>query len=125
MPFEISLDDEFCASHALRLPDGSVEPVHGHNWRVRATLRSDALDAMDTVTDFHPVMHRLRAAIDPWRNRHLNDLPPFNGAAPANPSAERVAEWIAHELSPGLPDGVRVVRVEVTEAVGCRAAWVA
>jgi hypothetical protein len=36
-PFQISTTREFAAAHALRVYDGSLEPVHGHNWRVRVT----------------------------------------------------------------------------------------
>src|SRR4051812_27370017 len=37
MPFEITTTRTFSAAHQLRLPDGSIEPLHGHNWRVKVT----------------------------------------------------------------------------------------
>jgi 6-pyruvoyltetrahydropterin/6-carboxytetrahydropterin synthase len=121
MPFEISVRRVFCASHQLRLPDGSLEPLHGHNWRLTVTLRAEKLDAMDCVMDFHDVETQLDALLQGWHHRHLNDVEPFaNGKR--NPSAERVAQSAAEHLK--LPAGVRVVRSAVTEAEGCEAAWV-
>ncbi len=121
--FEITVEDVFAASHALRLPDGSFEPMHGHNWHVRASVACEQLDAIETVMDFHDLKDRLAAVLEPFRNRHLNDVPPF-AEGEVNPSAERVAWWIGTRLSEGLPDGVALTRVTVTEAPGCEAAFV-
>ena len=38
MPFEITTTRTFAAAHQLRLYDGSLEPLHGHNWRVQVTV---------------------------------------------------------------------------------------
>ncbi|HEX8913236.1 MAG TPA: 6-carboxytetrahydropterin synthase, partial [Humisphaera sp.] len=53
MPFEIATVRKFAAAHALKLYDGSMEPVHGHNWRVRVRVAADRLDAIGVVMDFH------------------------------------------------------------------------
>jgi len=120
MPYEIRTERTFAASHTLRLPDGTREPLHGHNWRVRVTVASDRLDAMDCVMDFHELERQLDAVVGPWHNRHLDDAEPFAGGA-VNPSAERVAEAVARGVS--LPAGVRLVSVEVSEAPGCVAVY--
>jgi 6-pyruvoyltetrahydropterin/6-carboxytetrahydropterin synthase len=119
--YEIEVDTTFAATHALKLPDGSQEPTHGHDWRVTVTAGSNQLDAMDCVVDFHKLQRIVAAVIRPWGGKHLNDVPPFSGAT--NPSAERVAERIGMAVSERLPAGVRVRRVCVTEAPGCRAVW--
>lgn len=112
MPFEITATRTFSAAHQLRLPDGSLEPMHGHNWRVKLTVSSDRLDALGTVMDFHELERLVDIITRPMHNRHLNELSPFDSEL--NPSAENVAYHVARSLA-GLPDGVRVARVEVWE----------
>ena len=53
MPFEITVVREFAAAHQIRLLDGSLEPLHGHNWRLSVTVAADKLDGIGTVMDFH------------------------------------------------------------------------
>lgn len=124
----IEVSSVFSASHQLRLPDGSLEPLHGHDWRVVVQISAKQLDELETVVDFHVVQDYLGAVIGPWRNSHLNDHEPFK--ARKNPSAERVAEEIAEQLAgrlavlPGtFARGLRVTEVRLTEAPGCQAIW--
>ena len=127
--FEISIDAVFAASHAILLPDGSLEPLHGHNWPVRVTVASDTLDAIETVMDFHELEQLVESIIGPWRNRHLNDVAPFSdgkgapGGLAINCSAERVAWWIGEEVKRRLPPRVRLVGARVGEAPGCFATY--
>ncbi|MEM6751351.1 MAG: 6-carboxytetrahydropterin synthase [Planctomycetota bacterium] len=128
MTYEIEVEAVFSAAHALRLPDGSLEPMHGHDWQVTACLGADGLDAMETVADFHPVHDALSRVLSPWRNRCLNECEPFAGESPGeleiNPSAERVAQAIAQGLSRELGGGSpAVLWVRVTEAAGCAAVY--
>lgn len=110
MPFEITTTRTFSASHQLRLYDGSLEPLHGHNWRVRVTVAAAKLDAIGVVMDFHDLERRLNLIVVSLHNRHLNEVSPFDRL---NPSAEQVALHIGSALS--LPDGVQAVSVEVWE----------
>ena len=112
MPFEITTTRTFAAARQLRLPGGSLEPMHGHNWRVKVTVSSAGLDAIGTVMDFHELERLVDTVTGPMHNRHLNELEPF--AAELNPSAENVAFHVARSLD-GLPNGVRLSRVEVWE----------
>lgn len=118
MPFEVRIARSFSATHQLRLPDGSMEPLHGHGWSVEVTVTADKLDAMDCVIDFHIVQRQLDAIIGRWDRKHLNEVEPFRSGV--NPSAERVAEAIAKRLE--LP-AARLLQVEVGEATGCVAVY--
>jgi 6-pyruvoyltetrahydropterin/6-carboxytetrahydropterin synthase len=118
MPFEISTTREFSAAHQLRLYDGSLEPLHGHNWRVRVTVSAASLDPIGVVMDFHELERLVDAVIGPWHNRHLNEIEPF-GDGRLNPSAENVAATIAQRLR--LPPRVRLLGVEVWETAANRA----
>ncbi len=119
MPFEITTTRAFAAAHQLRLPDGSVEPLHGHNWRVRVTVSAAKLDAIGTVMDFHELERLVDTVTGPMHNRHLNELEPF--ARELNPSAENVAFHVARTLR--LPNEVRLERVEVWETDGNSAVY--
>lgn len=109
-PFTITTALEFAAAHRLRLYDGSWEPLHEHNWRVKVTVGAMELDSIGVVMDFHDLSKRVEAIVSPWRGRSLNELPPFREA---NPSAENVALHIGRELS--LPAAVKLAAVEVWE----------
>src|SRR5438128_11861357 len=105
MPFEIRTMREFSAAHQLRLYDGSLEPVHGHNWKVEVTVEAEALDSIGVVMDFHDLERLIDAIIAPWHNHHLNEVEPFaNGRL--NPTAENVALSVARGLR--LPEGVKL-----------------
>jgi 6-pyruvoyltetrahydropterin/6-carboxytetrahydropterin synthase len=116
--FEISIRREFSASHQLRLSDGMLEPLHGHNWAVKVTAGADALDSIGVVMDFHELEHLLDEIVNPMHNRHLNQLPAF---AELNPSAENVALHVARKLE--LPKNVRLISVEVWETADCCAVY--
>src|SRR3982750_973467 len=108
MPFTITATRTFAAAHQLRLYDGSLEPLHGHNWRVRVTVGAGRLDSIGVVMDFHE-LERLRAGVpEPRHNRHRNETAAF---ASLNPSAEHVALHIGRSLR--LPQGVALLGVEV------------
>lgn len=115
--FELELQTEFSAAHGIMIA-GQREPLHGHNWRVTAVVGGDKLDADGLLCDFHHVERLLREIIAPFNNRNLHDVPPFDRI---NPTAELVAKHIGERLGAGLPAGVRMISVRVTEAPGCAA----
>lgn len=119
MAFEISTTRRFSAAHQLRLYDGSLEPVHGHNWAVRVTVSADRLDGIGVVMDFHELERLVDRVVVPWHNGHLNEAAAF---ADRNPSAENVAVAVAEGLS-SLPEGVRLRAVEVWETDDNRAVY--
>ena len=63
MPFQITVTRRFSAAHQLRLYDGSLEPLHGHNWVVRVAVESRKLDAIGVVMDFHELERLLDAIL--------------------------------------------------------------
>ena len=117
--YAIEVITEFCAAHQLRLADGGVEPLHGHNWHVMVRVECSNLDALETVMDFHAIQRIVDQLVQPWASRNLNDFPPFNRQW--NPSAERIAEYIGRELAKQMPAKVRLGEVRITEAPGCAA----
>ena len=98
--------------------DGSLEPLHGHNWVVRVTVGAEKLDSIGVVMDFHELERLVEAIVRPWHNRHLNEVESFQKL---NPSAENVSVVIGSGLK--LPMNVRLLSVEVTETPGCAATY--
>lgn len=119
--FEVIVTGEFCAAHQLRLADGSLEPLHGHTWKVEVHLAGPALDSIGVLADFTTIRPQFDAALARWHDRFLNELPEF---ASVNPSAENVARCLFERLVPHVPSGARIVKVRVWEAIGCAAAYV-
>src|SRR5213075_3157204 len=110
MPFQITTTRHFSAAHQLRLYDGSVEPLHGHNWKVKVVVSAGKLDEIGVVMDFHELERMVAQVVGSMHNRNLNELNAFESM---NPSAENVAWLIGQKIV--LPKSVRLVSVEVWE----------
>ena len=118
--FEVTVSSWFSAAHQLRLLDGSIEPLHGHNWHVRVTCAGHRLDALGVLVDFTKLKPALDAVLAEMHDRNLNNLHAFRDR---NPSAENVAVVIHERLQPVCPPGVVLSCVEVEEAPGCVARY--
>ena len=117
--YELSIERVFNASHALLLL-GEREQVHAHAWRVIVTVQGDDLDDDGLLCDFHALEGLLDPIIEPFQNADLHRVRPFDTV---NPSAELLAQHVAHELGPALQDGLHLCSVSVTEAPGCTAIY--
>lgn len=117
--YEVEVSGWFAAAHQLRLLNGNMEPLHGHNWQVRVGFAGSALDGMSVLADFTVIKPALDAILARWHDRLLNELEDFAGI---NPSAEVVARRIAEKLA-GVAGGVRLAYVAVEEAPGCVARY--
>ena len=121
--YEITVDREFCAAHALEI-QGTRETLHGHNFRVTVTIAGDKLDSDGLLCDFHTVNAVLKDICRPFVNANLNDPPPFNRV---NPTAELIAKHIGDQmisrLEASLAPAARVAAVRVTETTGCAAVY--
>lgn len=115
--FSIRVERVFSAAHAIVI-QGTEEPLHSHDWRVRVTLEASSLDPDGMVCDFHAAEQALDAILAPFHNANLNETPPFNTL---NPTAEHVAMHIAQSLQATLPMSVTALAAAVTEAPGCEA----
>lgn len=116
--YYVSVEDGFSALHQLRLPDGTLEPLHGHDWRVTVRCDRPVLDAHGMVVDFEDIRQKLRAVLAPLHHGHLNQHSAFRTTPP---TAEVVARWIFEAL---IASGLTALScVEVAEAPGCRAGY--
>jgi 6-pyruvoyltetrahydropterin/6-carboxytetrahydropterin synthase len=88
--FEVSVEETFAAGHALRGYRGKCENVHGHNYKVRVTLRGPALGTIGLLFDFKDLKDAIHATIRRLDHQFLNEVPPFDAI---NPSAENLAKY--------------------------------
>jgi len=118
--YELTLRGEFSAAHQIRLYDGKLEPLHGHNWRVEVDLAADRLDAIGVVADFVALERQLKHVLAGLHDCFLNEHPDLAGV---NPTTEHVARTIGKRFADGLPAAVRLKRVRVWETSNCAAAY--
>jgi len=118
--YQVTVEAVFPASHQLRLYDGSLEPLHVHQWRVQASLAGATLDAMGVLIDFVRVERVLDDVLAGFRDRHLNDLPCFQGG---NPSTENLARCLFESLRDRLEAPELLQKVTVWETSRFAAAY--
>lgn len=119
--YEVTVETTFSASHQLRNYKGKIEPLHGHNFRVQASVACRELDTLGLVVDFLELEALLRGVLAPYDHRHMNDLPPFDEV---NPSTENMARYFFERLQEALaPRKLEVRRVRVWEAPAYSASY--
>ena len=120
----LSAETTFSAAHTIPGVD-MCERMHGHNWRVRATVRveEDQLDKNGMGVDFRAIEQTLRTIVSDFEHRYLNDLEPF---AQHPPTAEFIAKLIAVRSSEQLAQTTptaHVSEIEVWETPHYRVAY--
>ncbi len=118
--FELTVRTEFAAAHRLREYEGACENLHGHNYRVDATLQSDGLDDLGMMMDFKEIKAALGEIVDRLDHVFLNDTEAFGEI---NPTAENIAKHIYEELAARTPKPVAVKSVTVWESDRCGATY--
>ena len=119
--WEISQETEVAAAHQLRFAPGEGERLHGHNWRIKATVRALELDSSGFVCDFALLGKTLREIVEPYEHVFLNEVSPFEDL---NPTAENIARVVADNLALKIETArLKVARVEVWEERTCAAAY--
>jgi 6-pyruvoyltetrahydropterin/6-carboxytetrahydropterin synthase len=114
--YEVTVHASISASHHLRGYQGKCEQVHGHNWKVEATVGGEQLDPIGLAIDFGVLRDTLKQAVEDLDHVDLNTLPVF---ADCNPSSENLARLVFERLGERLRGArVRVVRVRVWETEG-------
>lgn len=119
--YEMTVEATFSASHQLRGYKVEIEPLHGHNFRVEASIAARELDQVGLVMDFVELDELLKDILAPFDHRHLNEVPPFDRL---NPSTENMARYFFESLEEKLdrPE-LEVRRVRVWEAPTYRASY--
>jgi 6-pyruvoyltetrahydropterin/6-carboxytetrahydropterin synthase len=112
--FEITKAATFDAAH--HLPDGPPGPysrLHGHSFRVAATVRGEAAGAIGWVADLGELDRALRAVAGELDHSLLNDKPGLE-----SPTLEHLCLYFAERLKGDFPGlvAVTVSRPTVNES---------
>ena len=109
--YEVTVDAGFSSGHYLREYRGKCENPHGHNYKVRVTLRGRELDPSGLLLDFKELKNVLRPVVEYLDHKMINDLEPFTTV---NPSAENLAKYFFDETNKQL-SGLTSGRVHVKD----------
>jgi 6-pyruvoyltetrahydropterin/6-carboxytetrahydropterin synthase len=119
--YEIAVEQEFDAAHALRGYQGKCENLHGHRFRVVARVKATKLDEIGLAFDFTLLKKHLAEILGRFDHTSLNDVPPFDKI---NPSSENIAVTVFNQLKPRLAGTpVSLVSVEVWESPTSRVTY--
>jgi len=99
--YEVTVERGFSSGHYLRNYKGKCENPHGHNYKVRITLRGEHLDKAGLLLDFKDLKHVMRPVIERIDHQMLNELEPFTEI---NPSAENLARFFFDETNKQLSE---------------------
>lgn len=112
--FEIEIERCFSAAHQLRGYNGNCSNLHGHNYRVTVTVRSNELDRIGIALDFRKLKQELDSLLEEYDHRNLSELPEFQEI---NPSSEVLARTIYRRMGEKMNEGpIRVWKVRVGES---------
>lgn len=103
----------FEAAHRLPgvAPTHRCFALHGHSYRAVLALEGPVDPVTGFVVDFFEVEKAFQPLLAQLDHRLLNETPGLE-----NPTAERIAQWIAERIAPALP---QLVAVQVYETPDC------
>ncbi len=111
--YDIFIKTHFAGAHHLRNYPGNCENPHGHNWKIKVTVRATEVDELGMGIDFKVLKKIVNTAVDELDHRDLNEHPAFQDR---NPSSEHIAAFLFDTLQPGLQhDRYKLHCVEVWE----------
>ena len=111
---EIEIERCFSAAHQLRGYNGNCSNLHGHNYRVTVTVRSNELDRIGIALDFRKLKQELDSLLEEYDHRNLSELPEFQEI---NPTSEVLARTIYRRMGEKMNEGpIRVWKVRVGES---------
>jgi len=122
--YEVRVTADFAAAHFLKDYNGKCENLHGHNYTVYAHVEGEKLNEGGMLLDFTKLKGSLREICKTLDHTNLNDMPIFA----QNPSAERIAKYIADLLLDKIPElkssDIRLKAVDVFETSTSRARYI-
>ena len=110
--YELTIAGHFAAAHYLKGYDGSCSRMHGHTWKLEATVRSDQLNNIGLVLDFKDLKKKLNGLLKHLDHVCLNENSAFKEQ---NPTTENLAKHIYDEFAKSC-DPVKVKQVRVWES---------
>ncbi|NOQ51780.1 MAG: 6-carboxytetrahydropterin synthase QueD [Desulfuromonadaceae bacterium] len=97
--YHLTIQAHFAAAHNLLNYDGDCENLHGHNWKIEVTVKTESLDDAGLGLDFKILKKHTNKIMDSLDHKYLNDLEPFRGISP---SSEHISKFIFDKLKKEL-----------------------
>ncbi len=110
---DIFIKTHFSGGHHLRAYLGNCENPHGHNWKVKVTVRATQLDHLGMGIDFKKLKQAVNTVVDELDHHDLNEHPAFREI---NPSSEHISMFLFQSLKEVLQtESYALYSVEVRE----------
>lgn len=111
--FEVGVTAQFEAAHRLVGEFGPATRMHGHTYRLEASVRGAALRPDGTLFDITALQTAVGALVGALHYRDLGEVP---GLAELNSTAEQVAAFCWRHLAEALRGaGLASLRVQIWE----------
>lgn len=112
--YHLMIQTHFAAAHNLLNYQGDCENLHGHNWKVEVTVKTEVLDEAGLGIDFKILKKKTNEVMDLLDHKYLNDLEMFKATSP---SSEHISRYIFDKLSEEIGNyNVIVEKVTVWES---------
>lgn len=118
--FEIEVELSFSSAHYLREYEGRCESLHGHNWKVKATVSGEKLNRIGVLIDFKELRQKLKEVLKELDHKNLNELPYFKKN---NPTSENIACFIFEELNKKINKDLQLKKITVWETDSSSASY--
>lgn len=126
---------EFEAAHRLSNHAGDCRQIHGHTYKLEVTISGQVQANTDMVLDFKVLKEILKSAVlapfdhtlilkDNLQNRQ--DFAHYTGRVtwlPSEPTAERMALFLADSIGSLLPASTRLETLRLFETSNSYATW--
>lgn len=110
--YRLSAELKISSAHQLRNYEGPCARVHGHNWKIKVEVSAKELDEIGMAIDFADLKKIAWQVIGKYDHNNFNELAPFDKI---NPTAENIARYFFNEIAGLLPDGIKLITVEIWE----------
>lgn len=123
----LTIEDYISAAHQLKGYKGKCENIHGHNWKVEVSVYGKKLNDIGILIDFHDLKDMLKAVLQEFDHKNLNDIKEFTHQ---NPSSELLSKIIYQKIEKMLKQysknhatNIHILSVTVWESATCRSTY--
>ncbi len=110
--YKLCVESDFSAAHRLINYPGPCQRVHGHNWKVKATITANNLNELGMVIDLYDLKKILDDCLKQFDHRIINEVQPFDKI---NPTSENLAKYIYEFIEKQLPEKINLFQIEIFE----------
>ncbi|MCD6581185.1 MAG: 6-carboxytetrahydropterin synthase QueD [Desulfuromusa sp.] len=112
--YHLTILTHFAAAHNLLNYQGDCENLHGHNWKVEVTVKTENLDKAGLGIDFKILKKHTKEIMNYLDHKYLNDLDAFKEISP---SSEQISKFIYDRLGADLAEyAVSLEKITVWES---------